>query len=170
MKPAACLALAVLGLARADRIEAYFAPTGERRLLEERIGAELKRAEREVCVAVFHFTSDRLVHALGEARKRGVSVRLLIDAAQADEGVVGRLRARGVEVRRVTPRGDVQTRFHHKYGVLDGRTVVTGSYNWTVQGDMSNHENLVVLRDEKTAAAFRGDFEGVWNDAQLSRP
>jgi phosphatidylserine/phosphatidylglycerophosphate/cardiolipin synthase-like enzyme len=162
--------LALLVRPSEERIETAFAPSGERRLLEERISAELRRAEREVCVALFRLTSDRLVQALGDARRRGVPVRVLLDAAQADEALVARLRSRAVDVRRVTPRGDAQTRFHHKYAVLDGRTVVTGSYNWTVQGDMSNHENLVILRDEKTAAAFRGNFEGVWNDPQLARP
>jgi phosphatidylserine/phosphatidylglycerophosphate/cardiolipin synthase-like enzyme len=75
-----------------------------------------------------------------------------------------------MEVRRVTPRGDERARFHHKYAVLDGKGVVTGSYNWTVGADMSNHDNIVLLRDAGAARAFREDFERTWNDRELSHP
>ncbi len=72
-------------------------------------------------------------------------------------------------MRRVSPRVP-EARFHQKYAVLDARLVVTGSYNWTVQGDIANHENLVILRHEPTARAFLEDFEKTWQDKELSRP
>lgn len=48
--------------------------------------------------------------------------------------------------------------------------MLTGSYNWTVMGDVANHENLVILRDESAARAFRDAFETVWEDQELSSP
>ena len=73
------------------------------------------------------------------------------------------------EVRRVTPRGE-EARFHQKYAVLDARLVVTGSYNWTVLGDVANHENVVILRHEPAARAFQENFEKTWEDKDLSSP
>ena len=118
---------------------------------------------------MFHFTSDRLVQALSARRRAGIAVRVLLDRAQSDDDFVRRLQAEGLEVRRVTPRGD-EARFHQKYAVLDARLVVTGSYNWTVLGDIANHENLVILRQEAAARSFQENFEQTWQDKELSQP
>ena len=167
------LGLAALGasalLPANDPIEVHFAPTGKARLLEAELEVEIGKARREICVAMFVFTSRRLSGALGRARARGVSVRLLLDASCANEAFVGNLRRRGVEVRRVVMEGEDPARYHHKYAVIDERVVATGSYNWTYRGDTVNHENLVILRDAPTARTYRKDFEKTWNDERQSR-
>jgi phosphatidylserine/phosphatidylglycerophosphate/cardiolipin synthase-like enzyme len=155
-------------LAPADDVSVHFAPTGERRLLEAEIARELRAAVRTIDVALFHFTSDRLARSLAARRRAGVAVRLLLDRRQADENFVERLRADGIDVRLVTPRAE-EARFHHKYAVLDAKIVVTGSYNWTIQGDIANHENVVLLRHEAAARAFQEDFEKTWQDRELSQ-
>ena len=38
---------------------------------------------------------------------------------------------------------------HHKFAILDGQTAITGSYNWTVESDEENFENLVILHDKE---------------------
>lgn len=163
---------ALLALAPAshdDQIDVLFAPTGNKRLLEDRLADEIRSARTEIRVAMFHFTSDRLLRALADRRKAGVRVSVLLDAAQADDDLIDRLRRAKVEVRRVTPREE-GARFHHKFCVLDGNRVATGSYNWTVFGDTANHENVVLLRSEGAACAFRDEFERIWEDPDLSRP
>jgi phosphatidylserine/phosphatidylglycerophosphate/cardiolipin synthase-like enzyme len=163
---------AVAALARPpqdDRVSVIFAPTGEKRSLEDRIAREIRAAEHDVCVAMFHFTSDRLLRALADRRRAGVAVAVLLDASQADDDLLDRLRAADLSVRRVTPR-DEGARFHHKFSVIDGKTVITGSYNWTILGDIANHENVLILRNEGTARAYRDEFERVWQSKDLSRP
>jgi len=166
------LAAFLLGLAlprSADRIDVHFAPSGEKRVLEDRLAAEIRAATEDIRVAMFHFTSERLVQALVDRRKAGVPVSILLDSAQADDAFVDRLRRGGLDVRRVTPREE-GARFHHKFCVLDGKIVATGSYNWTVLGDQANHENVVLVRHEGAARAFRSEFDRIWQDPALSRP
>lgn len=163
------LALAPAAAPRDARIAVLFAPTGEKRALEERLAVEIRAARREVLVAVFHFTSDRLLRALTERRRAGLRVELLLDASQADNDLLERLRAARIDARRVTPRHE-GARFHHKFCVLDGEVAITGSYNWTVLGDVANHENLLLLRDGEAARAYRDEFERIWKDTDLSRP
>jgi len=153
---------------REAEVDVLFAPSGERRVLEAEIARELRAATRSIDLAMFHFTSDRLQRALAARRRAGVAVRVLLDRRQADEDLVDRLRADGLEVRLVAPRAE-EARFHHKYAVLDAKIVVTGSYNWTIQGDIANHENVVFLRHEAAARAFREDFEKTWQDKELSQ-
>lgn len=170
MSALAFAALALLaGSRRDDRIDVLFAPSGEKRLLEERIAAEIRGAERDIRVAMFHLTSDRLIQALAARRRAGVDVRVLLDASQAEGGLLERLAAAKIDVRRVTPRAE-GARFHHKFCVLDAKVVVTGSYNWTILGDVSNHENVMVVHHEGTARAYRDEFERLWEDKDLSRP
>lgn len=62
---------------------------------------------------------------------------------------------------------------HHKFVVVDGRTVLTGSANWTHSGffgdigrpsSRGNAENLVVVRQEQVAQAYAQEFALIWGD------
>jgi phosphatidylserine/phosphatidylglycerophosphate/cardiolipin synthase-like enzyme len=161
--------LAFAASAREERVEILFSPTGEKRVLEERIAGEIRTAEREIRVAMYHFTSDRLLQALAERRRAGVSVAVLMDSSKIDDELFNRIRGARLELRLATPRTE-GARFHHKFCVLDSRAVITGSYNWTVLGDVANHENVVLLRHDGAARAYRDEFDRLWNDRDLSRP
>jgi phosphatidylserine/phosphatidylglycerophosphate/cardiolipin synthase-like enzyme len=43
---------------------------------------------------------------------------------------------------------------HDKVMILDGKIVITGSYNWTVAAEKSNSENLLVIRDLRLAGCI----------------
>lgn len=52
---------------------------------------------------------------------------------------------------------------HHKYIVRDGRTVWTGSMNWT-EDSWTRQENVIVtLESEALARAYTLNFEELWN-------
>jgi phosphatidylserine/phosphatidylglycerophosphate/cardiolipin synthase-like enzyme len=43
--------------------------------------------------------------------------------------------------------------------LIDGRTIITGSFNFTKQAETSNAENMLVIRDKPTLyAAYEGNF------------
>jgi phosphatidylserine/phosphatidylglycerophosphate/cardiolipin synthase-like enzyme len=177
VRPFPALALLLLLVPRPDAVSVRFAPTGDERGLQKWIASELKSADKEIRVAVYTFTSMALADALGDARKRGVTVRVLVDANQhaleSSKEVWARLKKDGVDVRRVALKADKDEdtpRFHHKYCVIDGRAVFTGSYNWTFHADRKNHENLVLIADAETAKAFSKAFDTVWSDTSLSQP
>jgi len=54
--------------------------------------------------------------------------------------------------------------FNHKFAVIDGRDVVTGSFNWTVNAERQNRENLVVLDCPELAQAFSAEWESIQRD------
>jgi phosphatidylserine/phosphatidylglycerophosphate/cardiolipin synthase-like enzyme len=56
---------------------------------------------------------------------------------------------------------------HNKVMIVDGETVITGSFNFTKSGEDQNAENLVVIRDASIAATYLRN----WNDhLSHSRP
>jgi len=51
---------------------------------------------------------------------------------------------------------------HHKFAVVDGKTVVTGSYNFSRSACDKNNESVVVLESRSVAGKFAGEFERLW--------
>ena len=120
-------------------------------------------AQQSVLVAVYSFTSDSLASALIRAHQRGVEVRVVIEMEQANVrgSEYERLRSAGVAVR-LDGNSDSM---HHKFMVVDGRVVVTGSYNWSAAAEDRNDENLIVIYDQGVAALYSREFERVWSQA-----
>lgn len=55
---------------------------------------------------------------------------------------------------------------HHKYMVVDGATLYTGSYNLSDNAEHDTFENMTVWKGAENAAlvkAFEANFEGIWS-------
>lgn len=84
-------------------------------------------------------TGERVTHALTNAAKRGVKIRVLLDAIGARQGLkhqAPKLRAAGIEVHAAFPVGfigkkaaRIDLRNHRKIAVIDGRVAHMGSQN-----------------------------------------
>jgi phosphatidylserine/phosphatidylglycerophosphate/cardiolipin synthase-like enzyme len=123
----------------------------------------INRANRSVYVAVYSFTRDSLATALIYAKERGVEVRVVIERERAYEqgSEYSRLKSAGVDVRL----DGNPNLMHHKFMVIDGHVVVTGSYNWSSAAEDRNDENIVVIFDRDVAQRFVQEFERVWQTA-----
>jgi phosphatidylserine/phosphatidylglycerophosphate/cardiolipin synthase-like enzyme len=123
----------------------------------------INRANRSVYVAVYSFTRDSLATALISAKERGVEVRVVIERERAYEqgSEYPRLKSAGVDVRL----DGNPNLMHHKFMVIDGYIVVTGSYNWSSAAEERNDENVVVIFDKDVAQRFVQEFERVWQAA-----
>jgi phosphatidylserine/phosphatidylglycerophosphate/cardiolipin synthase-like enzyme len=155
------LALPLEGGGPRTTVKALFSPKGG---VQATVIEEIKKAEKTLDVALYMLTAPRLGEEIVIAHKRGVKVRVLLDRRQSERwSQLQALRDAGVPAWTVLlPKGESDPsdpQFHHKFAVIDGRTVLTGSFNWTVMADERNHENLVVIRDSSAAAAFTEAFE-----------
>jgi len=50
---------------------------------------------------------------------------------------------------------------HHKYAVIDRKTVITGSFNWTGNGEYPNKENVLILESPTLAARYLQNFDTI---------
>lgn len=157
-------------------IEVIFAPTGKDRKIQKTIEDELEKAKSTVDLAIYQFTAPSLSKQLAAIRKR-VKVRILCDGEQAkygrkDSPVKTLAEYSDIEIKYVNlpGSGSDAPKFHHKFCVIDGAVVLTGSYNWTVLADEENHENLLTIRDAPLAKAYHDQFEKVWNNPTLAQP
>jgi phosphatidylserine/phosphatidylglycerophosphate/cardiolipin synthase-like enzyme len=112
-----------------------------------------------------HEPMDDVIDALGAAAKRGVRVRLLLDAGMvrtypraADSlAKVPGFAVRLVDYRRIA--GGVQ---HAKFFLVDGETVFLGSQNFDWRALKHIHELGVRIRDRRVTADFQQVFELDW--------
>jgi len=136
----------------------YFSP--QDKPLQRVVRPLVQRAKRRIDVAVFFLTHKTLAQDLIDAHRRGVSVRVILDATAAKNGYTKHeiLRAAGIPVK-VEPWGG---KMHAKGLVIDGSIVVGGSMNFTSAGERSNDENTIVLRSKAHAAQFEAWFDRLW--------
>jgi phosphatidylserine/phosphatidylglycerophosphate/cardiolipin synthase-like enzyme len=125
---------------------------------------EIRRAEREIRVAIFSINRKNILSALTTAARRGVRVTVKYDAQMAkDENMktaVAQLKKGGVQCVPVAMKPDYAS-MHHKFMVIDGLRVLTGSYNFTSAASSLNEENLVLIEAPSTAALFSAHFDRI---------
>lgn len=120
-------------------ITVKFSPKGG---CTEAVVAAIASAKAEVLVQDYSFTSEPIAGALIAARGRGVSVRVIMDKSVLKEkSVVDELFAAGIEVW-IDSRHAIA---HNKIMIVDGWTVLSGSFNYTNQAEAQNAENLLVI-------------------------
>ena len=125
---------------------------------------EMGAAGQTLDVAVYTFTSAPIRDALIAAAARGVAVRAVIDTWEANDAVVSSLQGTDVQVRRKA--GFAGGIMHNKFAVIDGQSVLTGSFNWTYAADEQNDENLLLLSDKALAGQYGDEFDRLWAAAE----
>jgi phosphatidylserine/phosphatidylglycerophosphate/cardiolipin synthase-like enzyme len=106
-------------------------------------------------VAIYSLTEPQIVDAIIAAHGRGVNVYILADAAESKSSnqatLISKLTQAGVDVRLAVRQ---KALMHNKVGIFDGKTICTGSFNWTNNAERHNDENLLVVDGPDVAADY----------------
>jgi phosphatidylserine/phosphatidylglycerophosphate/cardiolipin synthase-like enzyme len=145
----------------AIRIENYFSPEDG---VAQHVVERLNTAQQQIDFLAFSYTSDPIADAMIERYSAGVPVRGVFENRNA--GGIGaefdKLRQARIDV---WDDGNCYT-MHHKLMIIDGRTVITGSYNFTGRAEDTNDENLIIIDDPTLASQFAAEFERVYRQAR----
>jgi HKD family nuclease len=137
----------------------YFSDQHDLRSL---IFKEIGRARIEVNVAVAWFTDAQLFNALLAAAGRGVKVNLILtnsDINHNSRNDYGRLVTAGGYF--ATFGSDKQL-MHMKFCVIDGKTVISGSANWTYSAFDKHREEITIVQDSPARARqFNEQFDNI---------
>ncbi|MHC4779080.1 MAG: phospholipase D-like domain-containing protein [Planctomycetota bacterium] len=160
--------LGALGREKGPDITVHFSPEGG---VMKAVIREIRASKKSLDVGLYMLTSSKLSREIVSAHKRGVKVRVLLDKRMVSKwSKADTLEEGGVPLWLLYLKKNrdmiSDPKFHHKFAVIDRETVITGSYNWTVMADESNHENLLVIRDRKLASAYTAVFEKALKLAQ----
>lgn len=104
----------------------------------------IRSAKERIWVQAYSFTSAPIAQALVQAHGRGVKVIAVLDKSQrtANYSEADYLANHAVP----TYIDDQHAIAHNKIMVIDGDTLITGSFNFTKAGEKSNAENLLIFR------------------------
>ena len=129
---------------------------------QEAILGALNSAENYVDICVFTISDNELAAAILRCYKRGVDIRIITD----DD----KMKDRGSDIHEFIREGlSVRTdqnpsHMHHKFAIVDGHTLLTGSYNWTRSAHTRNFENLLVTYEQDALLQYADEFERLWEE------
>jgi phosphatidylserine/phosphatidylglycerophosphate/cardiolipin synthase-like enzyme len=150
-KPTPCPTLAV-----------YFSPKGG---CTQAIVQELDKAKSSVLVQAYSFSSAPIAKALLNAHKRGVKVQVILDKSQrTEEYSSSDFLANQMIPTRIDTTHAIA---HNKVMVIDGETVITGSFNFTKSAEERNAENLLVIKDKALAGKYIANWKVHWEHSEV---
>ena len=135
-------------------VSIYFSPKGR---CTSAVVEALDAAMRSVRVQAYSFTSVPIAKAIVDAKRRGVDVEILLDKSQRTEKYSSADFVAHVGI--PTFIDAVHAIAHNKVMVIDGETVLTGSFNFTKAAEDRNAENLLVIHDRAIAEEYRKNWE-----------
>jgi phosphatidylserine/phosphatidylglycerophosphate/cardiolipin synthase-like enzyme len=129
----------------------------------------IKSARHEILVQGYSFTSDPITYGLIDARKRGLNVEILLDRSNEQDAHSDLHIFLENDMK---PLIDAKHAIaHNKIMIIDRKTVVTGSFNFTNQAEHENAENLVVIQGMPDLAnAYRDNFYHHKEHCQAANP
>jgi phosphatidylserine/phosphatidylglycerophosphate/cardiolipin synthase-like enzyme len=141
-------------------IAVYFAPEDE--VVPAMVEA-VNTAQESVRFMAFSFTLDDVAQAMLARATAGVNVEGIFETTGSETrfSELTPLFCAGLDVRQD---GNPYI-LHHKVIIIDGRTVVTGSFNFSASATDSNDENLVIIQDPDLAAQYLAEFDRRWAEA-----
>ena len=148
------LSLSLLLANAADHLQVYFSPQGG---CTEAVVASLDQSTNSVLVQAYSFTSAPIAKALVNAEKRGVKVQVILDKSNRTEKYSSAdfLQRAGIP----TYIDAKHAIAHNKIMVIDSKTVLTGSFNFTRAAEYNNAENLLVIVDADLAARYAANWQ-----------
>lgn len=137
-------------------LENYFCPEDN---CQENVISILKNANESIYFMLFSFTSDEIGDILV---KKSSSIHLegILEKTQnvnSKYSEYDKLQENNISV--LLDKNSFN--MHHKVFIIDRKIVITGSYNPTNNGNAFNDENVLIIRDAKTAQLFLQEFKRI---------
>lgn len=129
--------------------------------IQDKILNTLEEARVSILLAMSWFTNVVLLEKLVQKQNAGVDVKVVI----FEDGINGKY---GVDLTQLNAvrkiKGNRGGVMHDKFCVIDNQVVITGSYNWTVNAETRNDENVTIQRDPKSATDYSVKFNELYNN------
>ena len=128
---------------------------------------KIEEAQVSIDYLIFDHFDPVLTHALKKASSRGVQVTGVYDSPVDDEGeylanefygISSNIYKDGNEDILETLRFPEGGLLHHKSMVIDGKILLSGSYNYSANSRDSNREILFITENYKLVTEFQNEF------------
>lgn len=154
----AIAALLSAGIACADSaVEIHFSPVENLEKIDIRL---IDSAHTTIDMAAYVLSDWAIIDALRAAERRGVAVRILLDASQ--HHAFGRLPdiADNIRIKRSS------VFMHLKAYAIDGQTLRAGAANFSASGLKHQDNELLIIKDPAAVQSFCARFETIWTNGK----
>jgi phosphatidylserine/phosphatidylglycerophosphate/cardiolipin synthase-like enzyme len=178
---------------KGSKITIQFSPTSQRYHWEESVNglmaSHLMNASKSIKAALFVFSDQRLADTIQKRHDAGAEVGVIIEPKFAYRDYSELLDLLGLEMFNQKcqyetennpwktpikeagmsnlPKGDV---LHHKFAVVDNKTVIVGSQNWSDAANYINDETLIVVQDSSISEQYTQEYNRIKRTAILGAP
>lgn len=142
-------------------VSSYFCPDD---YCAEKVKEELRNALDSVYFMTFSFTHDGIANVLLLKNLENITIKGVMEARQVTKYSKFRVLQYQIGEENIVKDKNKQN-MHHKVFIIDGKTVITGSFNPTSGGDQRNDENILIIENEGIASLFLEEFEMVYGEA-----
>lgn len=135
-----------------------------------RILQVISSTRKSILVCVFRITHRDIVQKLLEQKRRySLDIRIISDMSNevAFENkdhcrALRDLHRGGIKIR-VKGQFKKEGLMHHKFSIMDKRTLIHGSANYSYNASQDNDEVVLIEQDEYTISKFTQIFEDLWS-------
>lgn len=127
----------------------------------------IRAAKESIQIGMFALTLPQIIGELNSAQNRGVDVEILVDRGFKSFLVqqIKQLENPSLSIyEKVTP-----YQLHHKFGIFDKKTLITGSVNWSENGFLLNTEDMIVIENltERQQRKLQDIWDGLVKECAL---
>ena len=123
--------------------------------IQTQIIDEIGKAKFLVWAAVAWFTDDKIYKKLVEKKTEGLSIQVVISEDEINEK--SGLGYGDFKVYKKPKSGIYKNIMHNKFCIIDLKTVIHGSYNWTRKAGFNN-ETIAIERNIENVEKFADEF------------
>ena len=126
--------------------------------------SEIKSAKKEVKIAIYSFTNREIAKAIRDSAKRGVRFKIIfdyksnIDDSYSQMGYLAKLKNIEVCTLRGKNNGKYSGIMHNKIAIIDDKSVVFGSANWSKSAFDVNYEMMIISQNKSYISQIGGYF------------
>lgn len=124
--------------------------------IEAQIIEQIRAAKFSIWVAVAWFTNKTLMREIYNRKQDGLNIRVVVLEDEINTKY-GFPYEKYFETKRVPKSGKYENIMHHKFCIIDLKTVVHGSYNWTTKANW-NRETVSVENSRVLAEKYAAEF------------
>ncbi|HEX2172716.1 MAG TPA: phospholipase D-like domain-containing protein, partial [Dehalococcoidia bacterium] len=137
-------------------------PENHRGGIDERLVDFIDSGRTSVDIAIYDFDLENVADALARAVQRGARVRMVTDSDTVNDtkneeiqAALGTVEAAGIPI----VEDNRAPIMHHKFVVVDGAAVLTGSWNFTIGDTYRLNNHAAIIRSPDLAANYTAEFE-----------
>jgi hypothetical protein len=128
------------------------------------IETELKQASKIIFIAVAWINFKEYFEIFKFVLQNSVKLKIICSdnwQNRSHQSVISALVGLGAEIKLLKmPR--LTNHMHHKFSIIDNKTILNGSFNWSPNAT-SSFENIVVIKDfPKEVTKFISEFDKLW--------